>query len=140
MRKTKLEKEFAGHILWLQRYYRKSKNNPVNSILLDMLEEREKTAQTDKFSDNTCQLLFAWLEAITLMINKTDSSVMSVVKAVYVNRSMNMTGAGQRYLHYGQTKTIEIVRGWFEELTWQHVEAMNRIARSEQYCADRYTK
>lgn len=42
MRKTKIEKEFSHHIMWLQRYYKKSQGNPLNSILLQMLEEKEE--------------------------------------------------------------------------------------------------
>lgn len=122
MRKTKIEKEFSHHIMWLQRYYKKSQGNPLNSILLQMLEEKEEETGLDRFNDIDCRIYFAWLSAISYMINHTDSNMMQLIKDVYVHRILNMTSAGAKYLNYAKSQTQQKVRDWFVELNRQHYE------------------
>lgn len=120
MRKTKIEKEFSQHIMWLQRYYKKSRGNPLNPILLQMLQEREQETGLDRFNDLDCRIYFAWLSAISYMINNTDNNMMQLIKDVYVHRILNMTAAGAKYLNYAKSQTQQKVRAWFVELNRQH--------------------
>lgn len=142
LNKSFLTKEFGTEILWLQRYFKRSYSNPQNSQLEQMIIDRKQELfypcqnsdinsgfKTNKRStpealkrleleeqDSLLKIYQTWLTAIEKHLKTSDANVVRVVREVFVNKYMNVDGAGRKYLNYGKTRTYEIVYQWLQEL------------------------
>ncbi|RGC38196.1 hypothetical protein [Streptococcus gallolyticus] len=142
MNKRALTVEFGAEILWLQRYFKRSHTNPNNSQLEQMIVDRRLELfypyqdndinsgfKTNKKStpealkrleleeqDNLLKIYKTWLTAIEKHVKTSDANVVKVVREVFVNKYMNVDGAGRKYLNYSKTRTYEIIYEWLQEL------------------------
>lgn len=142
MSKNDFQIEFNTEILWLRRFFERSKINPKNSVLEQMIADRveelrypyikkdlivgtksskKTTPLALKFveieeCDDLLKIWRTWQRVLRQQISVTDRDTLKVIRAVFINKSMNLTGAGAKYFHYSHPVTYRIIRKWFQEL------------------------
>lgn len=113
MRKTRLEKEYAYHISWLEKYYRHN--------------QLEKMADSQTISELERLKCVAWLQAIQQIEETSKPELVRVVKDVYIYKNATLTRAGALHLYYNERKTRELVRSWFRALDETFIERLRHV-------------
>ncbi len=141
LNKKDLTIEFNSEILWLQRYFKST----LKKMIADRREElrypfREKNDKLGIKSnkqatpralqiiiaeeeDPRLQMMLTWEKVICDYVNATDESLLRVIKAVFVTKSMNISGAGRRYMYYGKTTTYKMIYEWLQGLSIAYFKA-----------------
>ncbi|SDJ00511.1 hypothetical protein [Streptococcus equinus] len=142
MKKSSFKIEFNTELQYLKRYFKRSTSNPKYSCLEQMIIDRKEELfhpyfETDinhgfktnkkrtpealkrlelEEQDTLLKIYQTWIIAIEKHLKMSDINIVRVVKDVYVNKNMDVETAGMKYLHYGKTRTYEILYNWFQEL------------------------
>lgn len=149
LNKKDLQIEFNTEILWVQRFFKRSvtdaRYSQIEQMIIDRKEELRypyikkdlnsgfKTNKKDtplalkiieiEEADNLLKIYQTWQQVLNQHISHTDKATLNVIRAVFVNKSMNVSKAGAKYLHYGQTTTYKIIYKWFQDLNFAFFNA-----------------
>lgn len=135
MNKKDLTIEFSAEILWLRRYY----HNQIKQMIAERKKElRYPYKETDKNAeikstkpvtpqalkiieieegDDELKKLTMWQDAISEYVQHTDENLLKAIKAVFVHKSMNISGAGRKYMYYSKTTTYKLFYEWLKGLS-----------------------
>lgn len=135
MNKKDLTIEFSAEILWLRRYYQ----NQIKQMIAERKKElRYPYRETDKNAeirgtkpvtpqalkiieieeaDDELKKLNMWQDAISEYVQHTDENLLRAIKAVFVHKSMNISGAGRKYMYYSKTTTYKLFYEWLKGLS-----------------------
>ena len=133
--------EFNTELLWLQRYFKGTLKKMIAELREELHSQKYnqfgdvKVQTTKKVTSQALhniiveegstrlQMLLTWERVIKEQVDKTDKNLLAVIKAVFVHGTMNVSGAGTRYLYYSKTTTYKILYTWFEQLTLAYFKA-----------------
>lgn len=141
MNKKDLTIEFNSEILWLQRYFKHTLQRMIaerreelrypyreNTDNLGIKSTQKATPEALKIieveeADARLQMMLTWDKVIRDYVRATDERLLRVIKAVFVTKSMNISGAGRRYMAYGKTNTYKLIYEWLEGLSLAYFKA-----------------
>lgn len=141
MNKKDLTIEFNSEILWLQRYFKNILQRMIearreelrypyreNTDNLGIKSTQKATPEALKIieveeADARLQMMLTWDKVIRDYVRATDERLLRVIKAVFVTKSMNISGAGRRYMAYGKTNTYKLIYEWLQGLSLAYFKA-----------------
>lgn len=141
MNKKDLTIEFNSEILWLQRYFKNILQRMIearreelrypyreNTDDLGIKSTQKATPEALKIieveeADARLQMMLTWDKVIRDYVRATDERLLRVIKAVFVTKAMNISGAGRRYMSYGKTNTYKLIYDWLQGLSLAYFKA-----------------
>lgn len=141
MNKKDLTIEFNSEILWLQRYFKNILQRMIearreelrypyreNTDDLGIKSTQKATPEALKIieveeADARLQMMLTWDKVIRDYVRVTDERLLRVIKAVFVTKAMNISGAGRRYMAYGKTNTYKLIYEWLQGLSLAYFKA-----------------